>query len=317
MLFRLGSILASVSLISLVQAKGQVAQVVDSTNFCIFLPPTDSTDRNISDTEWDANAFCMGNTPKATGADQLPSGFITSAHYVATDDYVQVTGQMDPAKANLNTTDEGGQYDIKAPNGSSCAGWSYYVNLIEPINSIYCIRCCNDTTNCNRGISQDGCRRVVPGDYSGPSGGSAPTANPTTTTAASSPTSTAASSTTTVSPSSTTASTGAASSGNVNGGSSASGSGTNPPASASSGLPVVSSGTSVTSSVTVTASSSQSAITGTPADPNAGSTSPSKSGAAGDESVSAQSVNGKNGASIVSPGLLTLGAVLISLKWLA
>jgi hypothetical protein len=125
-----------------VSAKGQIAQVVDATDFCVFLPPSDSTDRIISNTEWNANVFCLGNTPLAKGAEKLPDGFIKSAHYVKTDAYVQVTGQMDYTKANLVATDEGGQMDIRAPMGSSCAGWKYYVNLIEPVSNTYCMRCC-------------------------------------------------------------------------------------------------------------------------------------------------------------------------------
>lgn len=129
-------------LTSYVNAYGMVAQVVDAKNFCVFLPPTDSADRLIADTEWNAQAFCLGNAPKAKNAGTLPSGFIRSAHYVATDEYVQVTGQIDPTKANLDPTDDGGQYDVKAPKGSTCAGWKYYVNLIEPSGNTYCIRCC-------------------------------------------------------------------------------------------------------------------------------------------------------------------------------
>ncbi|KAI8365956.1 uncharacterized protein BYT42DRAFT_483351, partial [Radiomyces spectabilis] len=167
MKFTTPSIVASVSLLaSMVNAFGQVAQVVDATNFCVFLPPTDSADRNIADTEWNAQAFCMGNTPKATNAGKIPAGFIQSAHFVATDKYVQVTGQIDPTKANLDVNDDGGQYDIKAPDGSSCAGWKYYVNLIEPTGRTYCMRCCNDDRTCNRGISEKGCAHIIPGDYS-------------------------------------------------------------------------------------------------------------------------------------------------------
>ncbi|KAH8554180.1 hypothetical protein BGW37DRAFT_483729 [Umbelopsis sp. PMI_123] len=149
-------------------AAQQIAQIVDSSNFCIFLPPVGSADVNIADTETYATVRCMGSTPQAIGAGTLPSGFILSAHYVETSAYVQITGQIDPAKAGLNVSDDGGQYDVKAPDGSSCAGWQYYVNLIEPSGNDYCIRCCNDTVNCNRGISQAGCARIVPGDYSGP-----------------------------------------------------------------------------------------------------------------------------------------------------
>jgi hypothetical protein len=211
MLLRFTSIIATIGLLSAsVNAYGMIAQVVDATDFCVFLPPDDATDRIISDSEWDANAFCMGSTPQATGAGTLPSGFIRSAHFVKTDAYVQITGQIDYTKANLVGTDGGGQMDIKAPTGSSCAGWSYYVNLIEPSTNTYCIRCCNDTTNCNRGISQDGCAKIVPGDYSGPndgtgagisSGSSATTAAASSTDSSSSAAATTTSTTTSAAPS--------------------------------------------------------------------------------------------------------------------
>ncbi|KAI8069710.1 hypothetical protein BC940DRAFT_297408 [Gongronella butleri] len=169
----LGLGVASMALMQQVAASGIIAQVVDATDFCMFLPPPGITGLPLSDNEWDAVSYCMGNTPKATGAEKMPDGFVLSAHYVATDAYVQVTGQINPTKAGLLASDEGGQCDVAAPQGSSCAGWQYYVNLIEPANNIYCMRCCNDQTNCNRGISQDGCARVVPGDYSGPLTGGA------------------------------------------------------------------------------------------------------------------------------------------------
>ncbi|KAG2228565.1 hypothetical protein INT48_008734 [Thamnidium elegans] len=169
MLIRFTSIVSCITLVATsVNAYGMIAQVVDANDFCVFLPPDDATDRIISDSEWNANAFCMGTTPLAKNSGTLPSGFIKSAHYVKTDAYVQVTGQMDYTKANLVGSDGGGQMDIKASVGSSCAGWSYYVNLIEPESNTYCMRCCNDTTSCNRGISEKGCAHIIPGDYSGP-----------------------------------------------------------------------------------------------------------------------------------------------------
>ncbi|KAL9546635.1 hypothetical protein MBANPS3_006575 [Mucor bainieri] len=164
-------IAASVALLSsYVNAYGQIAQVVDANNFCVFLPPNDSKDRIIADTEWNAQAFCIGNTPKAKNAGKLDSDFIQSAHFLKTDQYVQVTGQINPAKAKLIASDEGGQMDVRAPMGSSCAGWKYYVNLIEPAGNTYCMRCCNDDRTCNRGISEKGCAHIIPGDYSGPYG---------------------------------------------------------------------------------------------------------------------------------------------------
>lgn len=124
--------------------------------------------RNIASTEYMGNVFCTGNTPKAQSAGPLADGFILSAHYSQTKDFVQVTGQIDPAKMNLNVTDEGGQYDIAMPKQASCAGWKHFVNLIEPLGHTYCVRCCHSKDHCNRGISSTGCAHIVEGDYSGP-----------------------------------------------------------------------------------------------------------------------------------------------------
>ncbi|KAI9320827.1 hypothetical protein BX666DRAFT_1237817 [Dichotomocladium elegans] len=160
--------LGSLMLAQQAHAASMIIEVVDANNFCTFLPPSDSVDRIIADSETEAQAFCLGNTPSATGSEPMPSNFIQSAHYVATDAYVQVTGQIDPTKDNLDLTDGGGQYDIKAPDGASCAGWDYFVNLVEPQSYTYCVRCCKSASDCNRGISEAGCEKIVPGDYSGP-----------------------------------------------------------------------------------------------------------------------------------------------------
>ncbi|SAM03911.1 hypothetical protein [Absidia glauca] len=198
---QLKTLLASVPMVMTLamQVAGQISQVVDANNFCVYLPPPDSANRNIADTEWNAQAFCMGNTPKALKANKMPDGFIQSAHFVVTDKYIQVTGQIDPAKANLNVTDEGGQMDVAAPKGSSCADWKLYVNMIEPTTKTYCMRCCNDKVTCNRGISEKGCAHVIPGDYSGPMTGDGSSSQPSVSVSVSSSASAASSSSSAVS----------------------------------------------------------------------------------------------------------------------
>ncbi|CAO3596166.1 unnamed protein product [Absidia cylindrospora] len=268
-------------MITYVSAGGMIGQVVDSSNFCVFLPPPGQMSAPLSDNEWDSQAYCLGSTPKAVDANTLPDGFIQSAHYVATDDYVQVTGQIDASKTGLSPTDEGGQCDVMAPKGSSCAGWDYYVNLIEPAGNTYCMRCCNDTTNCNRGISQDGCARIVPGDYSGPmdgSGSSLPSASSSAASGSSSSSATDSSSSNVASSSSSALA----------------------PASSSSSSPLPS------SSISAPASSS----------PNSGSSiaNGSPSGDLSQSSMTAQSVNQASimtGSSILVGGLTTLVALVV------
>ncbi|KAK9762188.1 hypothetical protein K7432_012320 [Basidiobolus ranarum] len=140
--------------------------VLNSTeSFCLFLPsqPGDI----IGEHEDDAVVFCTQPNPVAPKAQILPQGFIQSAHFNQTATYVQVTGKMNPAAYKLSPTDGGGQFDNRgAPANSGCAGYTYFVSLIEPNTGKYCIRCCNEKNDCNMGLSTAGCEVVIPGDYS-------------------------------------------------------------------------------------------------------------------------------------------------------
>ncbi|CAG8809287.1 9765_t:CDS:1, partial [Gigaspora rosea] len=75
------------------------------------------------------------------------------------------TGTIDSSKY-VDSTDEGGQYDTNAPSHALCAGFKKFVNLVEPDNEHFCIRCCNDGVSCDVGRSTDGCESIIPGDYS-------------------------------------------------------------------------------------------------------------------------------------------------------
>ncbi|KAG0191814.1 hypothetical protein DFQ28_010928, partial [Apophysomyces sp. BC1034] len=105
--------------ISSTGAVGQSTVRVNSqdNSFCLFLPPKNATDRTIADNEKLAVTYC---TNPSQAQEQFPDGFILSAHFNATQDYVQVTGGMDPTKAHLDPKDEGGQFDTRAPQGASC-----------------------------------------------------------------------------------------------------------------------------------------------------------------------------------------------------
>lgn len=78
--------------------------------------------------------------------------FITTAHYLKTSTYVQITGFFDRTKYDLQETDGGGQYDNHAkgkPVGAQCKGYNYFVNMIEPDLQRFCIRCCQDKVRVN------------------------------------------------------------------------------------------------------------------------------------------------------------------------
>ncbi|ORX43073.1 hypothetical protein DM01DRAFT_1340847 [Hesseltinella vesiculosa] len=148
--------------------------VANANNFCLFLPrsPGNKADFGrvdpdaIADSEKTAVSFCT-QAGLTSGAKQLPSGFIRTANYQynTTAGFVQVTGQIDRTKYQLQMNDFGGQYDNHgsgSPPKSMCIGYPYYVQLVEPNLDQYCIRCCAHYQDCNASRSQYGCRRVVP-----------------------------------------------------------------------------------------------------------------------------------------------------------
>ncbi|KAI8330579.1 hypothetical protein BC941DRAFT_383443 [Chlamydoabsidia padenii] len=129
--------------------------------FCSFLPPHPGND--VGGTEDDGVPFC---TNPDLGGKMFPTGFIQSAHFVEKEDYVQVTGRMDPDAYRLSHSDGGGQYDNKDISGVTCNGYKYWVNMLEPDNGQFCIRCCESQASCNLGQSERGCQTIVRGDYS-------------------------------------------------------------------------------------------------------------------------------------------------------
>lgn len=128
--------------------------------FCSFLPPKAGDD--VGATENDGIPFCTNST---LGGEVFPAGFIKTAHFVQTSGYAQITGSIDRDAYSLSASDGGGQYDNKDINGVTCNGYKYFVNLIEPSSNTFCIRCCQEQSDCNLGMSTKGCSKIVPGDY--------------------------------------------------------------------------------------------------------------------------------------------------------
>ncbi|KAI7885694.1 hypothetical protein K492DRAFT_123483, partial [Lichtheimia hyalospora FSU 10163] len=139
--------------------------IQDQDNFCLFLPPQPGL--NVALYETQGKPFCMGST-SVEGAEDLPEGFVTVAHYQKNETYEQVTGYIDRSKYNLDVNDGGGQYDNHGqgkPTGASCKGYSYFVGMIEPSSNRFCMRCCQNKEDCPTGRSEYGCLRIIPGDY--------------------------------------------------------------------------------------------------------------------------------------------------------
>lgn len=144
---------------------GQIGTIKNGKDFCLFLPPVYGG--NIAENEDRAVAFCTKAMPEAPKAGILPAGFIKTANFVTNTQagWVQITGKMDGSKYGLSKNDGGGQYDIKAPVGSKCAGYNHYVELVEPDNGKYCIRCCKEKKDCPVNKSTYGCEKVLGGKY--------------------------------------------------------------------------------------------------------------------------------------------------------
>ncbi|EPB88503.1 hypothetical protein HMPREF1544_04738 [Mucor circinelloides 1006PhL] len=155
---------------------GLVVQLSSSKDFCLFLPPSPGNKAAngnkvdidaIADSEKNAVSFCTKPNVNAPAAAAMPSGFIKSASYQTNTaaGFVQVRGTLNIASYELSSKDQGGQYDnhgAGSPPNSMCAGYPYYVSLIEPNTATFCIRCCETYSDCNAGRSAYGCDRVVP-----------------------------------------------------------------------------------------------------------------------------------------------------------
>ncbi|KAI7903021.1 uncharacterized protein BX663DRAFT_509263 [Cokeromyces recurvatus] len=140
--------------------------IVSQEEFCLFLPPKPGLE--IALNEDNGIPFCT-NKSLVYNATEFPEGFITTAHYyLKNDSYVQVTGFFNRTHYSLNATDGGGQYDNHdngKPIGAKCKGYKYFVSMIEPDVERFCIRCCQEKADCNTGLSQYGCLRIINGDY--------------------------------------------------------------------------------------------------------------------------------------------------------
>ncbi|ORY97861.1 hypothetical protein BCR43DRAFT_437769 [Syncephalastrum racemosum] len=155
---------------------GKTVTIETADDFCLMLPssPGNRDEYNgqpdpeaIQRSEKSATAFCTSQSSRdaVPGASPMPADFIQSAAMSKTDAYVQVTGTINPGAYELSPGDGGGQYDdhgAGSPPESHCKNYPYYVSLVEPDVSRFCIRCCKTYEDCNAGRSAYGCARVVP-----------------------------------------------------------------------------------------------------------------------------------------------------------
>ncbi|KAG1748457.1 uncharacterized protein EDB91DRAFT_1327679 [Suillus paluster] len=145
--------------------------ITSLNDFALLLPPRDG--ELISDAESDGTAYC---TDGSGCQNSFPAGFITGANISRASDgsYIQITGCMDPSKFHFAQGDDGGQMDVRFPNGAQCTYGGYgasFIEQVEPSANRFCLRCCaspNDQVNCNSHNDKAGCPIAVPGTYEFP-----------------------------------------------------------------------------------------------------------------------------------------------------
>ncbi|KAF9370721.1 hypothetical protein CPB97_002526, partial [Podila verticillata] len=70
--------------------------------------------------------------------------------------FIQLTGCIRPETLDrLNSDDDGGQYDSSGgesgrgnPADSKCEGYNHYVEITEPADKRFCIKCCDSSEDC-------------------------------------------------------------------------------------------------------------------------------------------------------------------------
>ncbi|KAF9460160.1 hypothetical protein BDZ94DRAFT_1324242 [Collybia nuda] len=149
--------------------------ITDEKNFALIAPQ--NPQERISDAEADGIAFCTSGAASSDHCSRtLPDGFITAAAVERSDDgaWVQVTGCINRSKFSMSESDDGGQFDVRYPNGAQCTFGGYgasFIQQIEPSANRFCLRCCaseNDQSNCNSHLDKEGCLTTIPGTYDFP-----------------------------------------------------------------------------------------------------------------------------------------------------
>jgi hypothetical protein len=162
---------------------GNVIAVESATNFCIFLPPFRSDPNDYISIEYSegyplappeiakdfARAHCTQANSNAPGHEMMYDDFLTGVHFGRNDSMAWITGRIDATKAPIKVT-SGGFFDlddnVNSPPGGMCHGYDSFFNMINPVDGIFCLKCCKGIKGCNISNWQQGCAGMVPGDYS-------------------------------------------------------------------------------------------------------------------------------------------------------
>jgi hypothetical protein len=155
-----------------------VISIKSQVDFCMFLPPAPNITIAVSEgypfaTEQEqkltAVSYCTQENSEAPGHLFFYDDFILGAHFLKTERHVQVTGRINATLAGI-PLDGGGYYDldenVNSPPGGTCFGYDSFYNAVNPIDGIFCIKCCKGISACEIFNGGLGCLKMVPGDYS-------------------------------------------------------------------------------------------------------------------------------------------------------
>ena len=153
---------------------GRTIYINSASDFCLLMPP-DPTKENLVDAEAIAVAYC---TNPQNGTRPMPDGFIKTAHFRRTQEYLQISGTYNPSVMNLGTNDCGGEYDsegaegIGNPAGVTMRNGSYFTQFLGacdiPGSPVFCLRMCPSYEYCRNTFDLMGCLWNQPGDYDQP-----------------------------------------------------------------------------------------------------------------------------------------------------
>jgi hypothetical protein len=146
---------------------GNVIEIQSVDNFCFFLPPKPGI--SIADSEgyplatdtskW-AVSYCTRPMQNALGHQLFPKNTITGAHFASSPSSIQITGTFNASVMGI-PLDGGGYYDldnnVNSPPGGICYGYDSFYNAVNPIDGIYCVKCCKGIQGCGIQNGDKGC----------------------------------------------------------------------------------------------------------------------------------------------------------------
>ncbi|KAI8892784.1 hypothetical protein BC833DRAFT_337761 [Globomyces pollinis-pini] len=143
-----------------------------SSDFCLFLfvnqnQNISNTTKYMKDIESDSleTNVCRQHHSDMNST-LFEDGFMKSAHYIRSPNYVQITGSISNISSHVNIKNSRSSYEI-TPNstiGTQCRGYKTFYNAINLIEGIYCLRCCHLQEDCQLGNKR--ICSTVPGNYS-------------------------------------------------------------------------------------------------------------------------------------------------------